>query len=286
MKSFKLNAFEKFVIRYKKLFIALLFLAFFVWQITFSLIEEYVTVPAGTFIHSLLLSLLFLYIYFMPEFKNFRANKAYKNLDLGLVLDGACKLAEVSSPKDVVISSTIRNNKAAYLIEAGRFSEAESELKLFFHIFDTRKLRPLMLFTVHINFAILRIYNGDENAFREQLKIIEGYYDKIKRKASMYISKDTLNSLYLTAEAHFNPYSEDFEQRVLDDIKFFGDKEKKKIDPCDYFFGYSLLFTYFARFENTEKAVYYANEIVKIGNDSFYEYRKAKEYIENANKCN
>lgn len=131
MKNFKLNAFEKFVIRYKKLFIALLFIAFFVWQITFSLIEEYVTVPAGTFIHSLLLSLLFLYIYFMPEFKNFRANKAYKNLDLGLALDGACKLAEVSSPKDVVISPTIRNNKAAYLIEAGRFSEAESELKLF-----------------------------------------------------------------------------------------------------------------------------------------------------------
>lgn len=290
MKSFKLNAFEKFVIRYKKLFIALLFLAFFVWQITFSLIEEYVTVPAGTFIHSLLLSLLFLYIYFMPEFKNFRANKAYKNLDLGLVLDGACKLAEVSSPKDVVISSTIRNNKAAYLIEAGRFSEAESELKLFFHIFDTRKLRPLMLFTVHINFAILRIYNGDEKGYREQLKIIESYYDKIKKsksKAEISIADRDFSNIKFFEQAHFGQYSDNFEQRVLfDRIKFFGSKDRPKIYPIDYFDIYSILFTYFARFENTEKAVYYANEIVKIGNDSLFEYRKAKEYLENADKCN
>lgn len=286
MKSFKLNSLERFVIRRKKVLFICLYIAFFISVIIFSHLKGIVTVPTDTFVLALPTIVIFLYIEFLPIFKNAKITNAYRNLDIDLSLDGAIKLADASNPKDLEFSPTFHNNKATYLIESGRLNEAEKELELIFQTFDAKKLSSTVLFDIHVNYALIKIQSGDENAFREQLKIIEGYYDKIKRKASMYISKDTLNSLYLTAEAHFNPYSENFEQRVLDDIKFFGDKEKKKIDPCDYFFGYSLLFTYFTRFENTEKAVYYANEIVKIGNDSFYEYRKAKEYLENADKCN
>lgn len=286
MKSFKLNAFEKFVIRRKKVLFICLYIAFFISVIIFSHLQGIATVPTDTFILVVPTLIIFLYIEFLPILKNAKITNAYQNLDIAYALDGAIKLADASNPKDHELSPTFHNNKATYLIESGRLNEAEKELELIFQTFDAKKLSPTVLFDIHVNYALIKIQSGDENAFREQLKIIEGYYDKIKRKASMYISKDTLNSLYLTAEAHFNPYSENFEQRVLDHIKFFGDKEKKKIDPCDYFFGYFILFTYFARFENTEKAIYYAEKVTEIGNDGLLAYRKAKEYLENADKCN
>lgn len=286
MKNFKLNAFEKFVIRNKKVLYIFILIAFFVSVIIFSHLKAIVTVPTDTFILAVPTLVIFLYIELLPIIKNAKITNAYRNLNIDLSLDGAIRLADASNPRDFEFSPTFHSNKAIYLICAGKFGEAEEELKLIFQTFDSKKLSPSVLFDIHVNYALIKIQSGDENAFHEQLKIVEGYYEKIKRKASMYISKDTLESLILTGEANFSAYSENFEQKVLDHIKFFGGKEKKKIDLCDYFFGYSLLFTYFARFENTEKAVYYANEIIKIGNDSLFEYRKAKEYLENANKCN
>lgn len=286
MKKFKLNAFEKFVIHNKKKLFVFLYIAFFVSVVIFSHLKSVITIPTDTFIFAVPMFIIFLYIELLPVIKSAKITKAHGELNMDFTLDGISKLVDASNPKDNEISPNLRNNKAAYLIDAGKFTEAEEEIQLIFKIFDIKKLSPATLFDIHANFALIKIQNGDEEGYKEQIKIVEGYYEKIKKRVNMYITQDTLQSVSIAASARFEPYSEDFEPKVLEHIKTFGGKEKKKIFPYDYFSAYSILFNYFARFENSEKAVYYANELVKIGNNSLFEYRKAKEYLENADKCN
>lgn len=286
MKSFKLNAFEKFVIRNKKVLYIFILIAFFVVNILFSHFKYPMIIPTDTFIFAVPVLIIFLYTELLPIFKKAKIVAAHSKLNMDFSLDGITKLINALNPKDTEFLPTLRNNKASYFIDAGNFAEAEEELKLIFQDFDAKKLSPSNLFDIHLNFALIKIQNGDEEGYKEQLRIVEGYYEKIKKSAYICIMRHTLNTVLLYAAARFEPYSVDFEQRVLTHLRFFEGKKNKKIDPLDYFNAYSILFNYFARFENTEKAVYYANEIVKIGNDSFYEYRKAKEYLENADKCN
>lgn len=289
MKKFKLNAFEKFVIRNETVLVSCVWIVYFILLILFSHFKSNIVIPTNTFFLSLPLLIIYFYILSLPIFKNAKITNAYRNLDIDTALDGACSLLEISKSKDYSLAPMCRNNKAAFLIESGRLSEAEEELKLFFRLFDTKKLSDSLLFTVHINYANLKIYQGDENGYREQIEITNGYYNKICESGSKkQISK--LNQIYsgtkYFAEAVFYAYSEDFEQKVLNHIKSIDGKDKKVIELFDYFFGYFHLFIYFARFENPEKAVYYAKKVTEIGNDGLLAYRKAKEYLENADKCN
>lgn len=289
MKKFKLNSFEKFVIRNKKVLVTCVWISYFILLILLFHFKSNIVIPTGTFFLALPLLLIYLYIVFLPMYKNAKVVNAYRNLDIDTALDGACSLLEVSKSKDYTLAPICHNDKAAFLIEAGRLSEAEEELKLFFRLFDTKKLSSSLLFVVHINYANLKIYQGDENGYREQIEITNGYYNKICKSGNKnQISK--LNQIYngtkYFAEAVFYAYSEDFEQKVLNHIKSIDSKDKKVNELLDSFFGYFHLFTYFARFENTEKAVYYAEKVTEIGNDGLLAYRRAKEYLENANKCN
>lgn len=289
MKQFKLNPFEKFVIRHKKAVNILSFAVFFLAYIIISICKDFINIPLDTFIPFFLYIASFIYIELMPAIKNDKVVQAHQNLDISYAIDGINKLSEVVNPKDTVLAPLYRNNKAAFLIEAGQFEEAEAEIKRFFQIFDTRKLLPTTLLTIHINYAILKIHEKDEEGYKEQLKIVESYYDKVKKsklKTNIRIADNALTHVLKGDAAHFGPYSDGFEQKVLNDIKFFGDKKKKKITPYDYFSAYSALFDYFVRFENTEKALYYADKMIKIGNSGFLDYRNAKEYLENADKCN
>lgn len=289
MKKFKLNSFEKFVIGHKKVLIVLSFIAFFVIQIVMTAIQGPLIIPQDTFLLSLILLALVFYICTLPKLKNLKVLTAYAKLDLDTALEGASLLLDAASQKDYSYSPTFYNNKAVFLIETGNFCESEKIFSLIFQMFDTKKIRPSMLFAVHANWAVLKAYTGDVNGFTEQLRITESYYKKVKdskNKAEIRSADYVFNNAKLIEQAYFGTYSEDFERKVLEHIKTFGGKEKKEISPYDYFSAYSILFNYFARFENSEKAVYYASEAVKLGNPSLFEYRRAKEYLKNANECN
>lgn len=289
MKKFKLNAFEKFVIRHKKLTVILSFVATTVTTSIISIIKGGVTVPTDTFFPSVPWMAVILYAFFLPIYINQKAVQAFHNLEIDYALDGICKLADAANPKDILVAPLYHNNKAYFLMVTGKNEEALEEMKSFFRIFDTRKLSSVILLMIHANYALLKIRENDEKGYNEQLKIVQGYYDKVRKtklNPDIRNADLALTELLNASAAHFEPYSEDFEQKILYQIEFFGGKRKKKITPYDYLSAYSLLFDYFVRFENTEKALYYAHKITEIGNSGFLAYRIAKEYLENADKCN
>ena len=289
MKQFKLNAFEKFVIRHKKAVNILSYFFFFCAVIIIAICDNFITIPIDGFIPFVLFLACQIYIVLMPALKNQRIMKAHGNLEINYALDGATKLAQAVNLRDTVNASLFSNNKTAFLIEAGKFEDAQEEIKRFFQVFDTRKLDPSTLFAIHFNYAIIKLSCGDEEAYKEQFCIVKSYYDKIKGsklKLIIATADKNFNNLLINETARFGAYSEDFEQRVLNDFQVFNCNKKKSPRPLDYFDMYFALFVYFKRFNNTEKATHYAREAVKIGNSELYNYRIAKEYLEHADRSN
>lgn len=289
MKPFKLNAFEKFVIRRKKAIEILLSVFFIVSYFIIDMCKHYINKPIAYIVLIAVVLICVIYYELMPVLKNAKVTKAHENLDMDYALDGITKLIDAVNPKDIASSANYRNNKIAFLMDAGKYREAEEEIKTFFQIFDTKKLSPDALFTVHLNLAQLKSLNGNKDDYKSQLKIVEGYYEQVKKsnfKNLIGYADHCFNGLVNSETCLYGDYDEGFEQRVLDHIKFFGEEEVKKIPPLDYLNAYSTLFTYFNRLGNTEKADYYARKVTEIGNSGYQYYRIAKEYLENADRSN
>lgn len=289
MKQFKLNAFEKFVICHKKAIKVFLYAFLFLSAVITSICSNYVKIPPIDFVILTLTVVCLMYTEIMPAIKSDKVLKAYRNLNMEYALDGISALTDAVNPRDRALASLYHNNKTAFLIDAGNYEEAEKEIKLFFQIFDTRRLPPVTLFTIHVNLAQLKLLLGDEETYQAQLHIVEGYYGKVsKLKAKYFINfaDNAFIGLVNSAFSLYGDYNEGFEQNVFNHMKFFGGKENKKLFPIDYLNAYSTLFTYFNRLGNTEKADYYARKVTKIGNSGYYMYRIAKEYLENADRSN
>lgn len=289
MKPFKLNAFEKFVIRRKKAIEISLWIFFLASYFIIDIFKHYINKPIAYIILITVVFIGLVYIELVPVLKNAKITKAHEDLDIDYALDGITKLIDALNPKDTERASNYRNNKIAFLMDAGKYAQAEEEIKTFFQIFDTKKLSPDALFTVHLNLAQLKSLNGNKDDFKSQLKIVEGYYEQVKKsnfKNLIGYADHCFNGLVNSETCLYGDYDEGFEQRVLDHIKFFGGEEAKKIPPLDYLNAYSTLFTYFNRLGNTEKADYYARKVTEIGNSGYYMYRIAKEYLENADRSN
>ena len=289
MKPFKLNAFEKFVIHRKKAIEISLYIFLIISYFIIDICKHYINKPIAYVILIAVVLICVFYNEIMPVLKNAKVTKAHENLDMDYALDGINKLIDAVNPKDTERASNYRNNKIAFLMDAGKYEEAEKEIKTFFENFDTKKLSSDALFTVHLNLAQLKTLKGNKDDYKSQKSIVEGYYEQVRKsklKNLIGYADHCFDGLVNSETAFHGDYDESFEQKVLDHIKFFGGEEVKKIPPIDYLNAYFTLFTYFNRLGNTEKADYYAHKVTEIGNSGYQYYRIAKEYLENADRSN
>lgn len=138
----------------------------------------------------------------------------------------------------------------------------------------------LFLCTAYLNRGEKHLYDTEINKI--QVKLSES-------KTARNCLKRQFQEVKLLEEALYGNNNPKFEKNVfgyLYKIKPNGKITNKKPSDIQKIAAYGLLFIYYKSNGNSEKATEYARKTTEICNEQFVVYRKAKEYLENANKCN
>lgn len=279
MGKFKINKIEKFFMRHKKA--CLISYLIFIFALAVAPTpERYWDLESN-----IITVIFFVYAFFILN-NMFKVNKLMriyrKRLELNVCLDGANQFINAVNPKNITDITTWCNNRIAFLLDLGETEKAEEEIRLFWQTFNPNKLPLPVLVAIHENMAEIKIRKGDAKGYNEQLRLLNDYRAKAKGFAKFSISVDApLSKLLLMGEATFGNFTEDFESRVFAELHTFRGKTRKR-PPCPLHFlsAYDTLFIYFKRFNLPDKAKYYAEMIMKIGNEQFFAYREAREYLE------
>lgn len=288
--EFKLNSFERFVIKYKSPIIIIIAIVFVIGMFILALNDAPFIAPLSFVLYFILTRL----IVSIAIIKN---NKILKirntQLDLNTALNATTQLIDITNSKDFQSLALFCNNRIAYLIEMGEFEKAENEIKFFWQSFNTKKVSPLTLVAIHTNMASLALEKRDFEAYEEQFGLVCDYHNKSTNKIVKRHSKHSIINLQQLAEAivaNENSNFEEYSARVLQAIHFEPIKEKvltdEQIPPHSHLQAYEKLFIFTQSIGDTEKAKAQAQQIINIANEQFYIYRKAKEYIENENRSN
>ena len=189
--------------------------------------------------------------------------------------------------------AVLLNNRAAFLINMGEFEQAENEIRMFWQKYGNKKLANHTRVAIHTNMAVIALYKKDFKSYEEQFRIICEYENKKAKKPIKRQIKHAIISLTQYAEAvvaNENSNFEEYATRVWQTNHYEPTRDKyltdKQVLPYSYIVVYKNLFTFAQNTGDTEKAKTYAQQIVNIGNEQFYIYRKAKEYLENADRSN
>lgn len=286
--KFKLNGFEKFIIKKHKAMrivaCIFLFIAFFSYNYR---------VVLGSALILLALAFYF-YVCMLPSLKNLKLTKL-NNIEMNLdaFINGANLMIEATNPKDLSNITTFCINRIIALINMGEFDRAENELRLFWQTFDLKKIPAGVLADTHIAMANIALEKGDMKAFNDQMNLVYQYRKNAQGFAILKNALDySINGIHLFAEAvtadeHRN--ENDYEARVFAHLNTnpINNKPRKKApQPMYVVSAYGKLFEFFKHTGNIEKATYYAQQLINIGNEQIIDYRKAKEYLENANRSN
>ena len=141
--------------------------------------------------------------------------------------------------------------------------------------------------------ANIALEKGDRDLFESEMQIVYNYG---KNPAMVGVFKHSYNHLVkdrqLGVEAYDatpNSNAQDFETRVFEYLNtnpLNGKPLKKAPKPMYSLMAYNHLFMFYKNQNNVEKATYYAQQVVNIGNEQLFDYRRAKEYLENENSSN
>lgn len=286
--KFKLNGFEKFIIKNHKV---MRVIALIPYAISVCLSSYYDVFGEIAFIVTLI---ALFYIAMLPQLKNIKLVKLNNvEMDLYEFINGSNMMIEATNPKDVQNITTFCISRIIALINMGEFDRAENELRLFWQSFDLKKIPANVLADTHIAMANIMLEKGDMKSFNDQMNLVYQYQ---KNAQGFAILKNTLNhninGIHLFAEAvtaDENRNENDYEARVLEHLNtnpINNKPRKKQAQPMYFVSAYNKLFNFFKRTGNTQKATYYAQQILNIGNEQLIDYRRAKEYLENENSSN
>ncbi len=288
--KFKLNRIEKFLIRYYKpmffsyfiiLVLASLFFGFMGWS------------TIGRIFNTVLLIFMF-YVIFVPMSK---AKQIQQLNDVGFdvlsMIDACNQIIDAYNPKDTAHLSSFCLFRIIGLINLGDFDRAEQELKSFWQYFNLKKIHPSDLAQTHSLMANIALEKGDIKLFEDEMRIVYEYGNKPAIVGALRHSYNyNVKDMELLSEAYYanrNTYAQDYEHRVFEHMNtnpLTGKSLKKKPKPMYYLMACSKLFIFFKNTGNAQKATYYAQQILSIGNEQLNDYRKAKEYLENGNSSN
>lgn len=289
--KFKLNGFEKFIIRHKQL------AKWFFLVIYFLLIVISINYDLPTFAVNLFLTLFILIGFAINLYPTFKAQKLLKihneTLDMYAFLDGTNLMIETLNPKDIVNISNFCNNRITALYNIGEYEKAEAETRMFWQSFDFKKVPVATLASTHISMAMLALTKSDEKTYNEQMRIVYQYRQNSQNNTLVLNTLDyAIESVHIYADAkkaEKNSEIIDFETRVLTHLNtnpVNKKPRKKQAAKLGVFSAYCNLFVYYKNIENSQKATYYAQKLVNMGNEQLAAYRKAKEYIENEYSSN
>lgn len=286
--KFKLNPIEKFVIANNKLLKIVVMVLYFL-----ALCLRNDNAIVGT-VATLITFFGLFYIFMLPTLKNYQLAKL-NDIDLNIyhVLNGMTDLLTITDPKDLQSITGYFVGRIVALINIGDFDTAEQEIKIFWQKYDLKKVNLLYLVQTHAMMANIALEKGDRNLFDSEMQIVYNYG---KNPAMVGVFKHSYNHLVkdrqLGVEAYDatpNSNAQDFETRVFEYLNtnpLNGKPLKKSPKPMYSLMAYNHLFIFYKNQNNIKKATYYAQQVVNIGNEQLYDYRRAKEYLENENRSN
>ena len=286
--EFKLNGLEKFIITNNKLSKVIVAILYFS---TLILRNKYPFIGTVTTIISFF---VLLYVFLLPNLKNMQLVKL-NNIDMNPVafINGANLMLDVIDSKDLTNVTTFCMHRIVALINIGEYERAENEIRLIWQNFDLGKIPAGVLAEMHILMANIALERNDIKTFNEQMNLVYQYREKAQGFVMLKNTLDyNIKNILLYAEAitaDSNRSENDYESRILVHLNTnpINNKPiKKEPQPMSLFSAYSKLFEFFKHTGNTEKAIYYAQQLINIGNEQLFDYRKAKEYLENENSSN
>ena len=153
--EFKLNSFEKFIIRYRIPIIRITGLIYIIGM----LVSAIMLVPLGA---PLLLVFFFLTIqfYLFVILKKSNQPLVFRNNHLRpeKALDATNQLIEITREKDFQTMAVLMNNRVAFLINMGEFEQAENEIRVFWQRYGNNKLAHHTRVAIHTNMGIIQNY--------------------------------------------------------------------------------------------------------------------------------
>ena len=288
--KFSINPIEKFVIRYYKPLLHSYFIM--VALVTFVTISLELT-ELAFLINSLFFSLVSVAIC-VPVYKTKKiAELNDKTFDMYAMLDACNQMIEACNPKDTVRISSFCLMRITGLINIGDFDRAEQELKSFWQCFDLRKVHPSDIAQSHISMANIALEKENPTLFNNEMRIVYEYGNNSTIVGPLrHTYNHSVKNIQLVAEAYCadkNSNAEDYERRVFENLNtnlLNGKPLKKPPQPMHNLMAMNQLFLFYKNKGDTEKAKYYAQLILNIGNEQLSDYRRAKEYLENENRSN
>lgn len=288
--EFKLNGFEKFIIKHRIAIIRVTGLL----SIIGIIISEVMSVSFGALL-SFVVLLLIVQLYTAIILKKSKESLALRNKYLQPVkaLEATNQLIETTGEKDFQNKAVFLNNRIAFLISLGELEQAENEIHLFWQYFQKKKLTASTNMCIHTNMATIALRKKDFKSYEEQFRIIQDYGNKKLNKRLKRQMQHMVVNLTQYAEAtvaNENSNFDEYSARVWQTMHFEPVKEKfltdEQVEPYSYLYAYERFFIFAQNKGDIEKAKTYAQQILNIGNEQFYIYRKAKEYLENENSSN
>lgn len=286
--KFKLNGFEKFIIRNHKV----MRIVAIVLYCPALCLRNYYTLPGAI---AVILTLIGLgYVFMLPSLKTLKLTKFNDvELDINAFIDGSNQMIEATNPKDLPNITIGCANRIVALINIGDFERAETEIRLFWQTFDLKKVPISILAQVHLSMANIALEKRDMKAFNEQMNIVYAYQKNAQKnvvvKNAINYSINGINLFYEAITATEISNEAEYEARVfawLYTNPATNKPLKKEPSPMTFISAYDKLTIFYKNKGNTEKATYYAQQLVNIGNEQIIDYRRAKEYLENANRSN
>lgn len=289
--KFKLNGFEKFIIRHNKLICIIAIIAVII-SVTLSIkFEDY---SLFTSLTMLIYWLVFLFTLRIPLDKVNQITKlCNEQCDMYACIDACNQMIEAYNPKSITQLSNLCLNRIVCLINIGDYDRAEKELNLFWQSFNLKKLNGLDLASTHILMANIALGKENPTLFNEQMALVREYSNNstivgpLRRNYEHNVASISLMAEAMNANESSNAY--DFEMRVLALLNtnpMTGKPRKKPAERLFYFSANNKLFEFYKNSGNKEKATYHAYQLLNLGNEQFEDYRRAKEYLENANRSN
>lgn len=290
---FILNKFEKFVLRHYSAIIVAYFVIITVLMIADDIFEDMF------FIFTLLLLLTYiggLLVISIPSRKIKQISEISNvALDMNSALDAYNQMIEATNPKSTKLLPSYCICRIACLLNMGDFDRAENELRLFWQHFNLKKIPASDLALTHTLMANIALEKGNVQLFNEEMRIVNEYRSNAELVGVFKrVYNYNLADINLFAEAYFantNSDAQSFEARVfahmsLDETTAKKRKRNKMPTPMACFSAYNRLFIFYKNQGDLNKATYYAQQLVNIGNEQLSDYRRAKEYLENENSSN
>lgn len=288
--KFNINPIEKFIIRHYRPLIY----SYFILVALVTFVTIYLELTELAFlINSLFFSLVSLAIC-VPVYKTKKISELNDiAFDMNAMLDACNQMIEACNPKDTTRISSFCLMRITGLINIGDFDRAEQELKSFWQYFDLKKIHPSDLAQTHILMANIALEKENPTLFNNEMRIVYEYGNSSTIIGPLrHTYNHSVQGIQLVADAYCankNSNGQDYERRVFEHLNtnpLNSKPLKKPPQPMRKLSAYNKLFIFYKNQGDKEKATYYAQQLLNIGNEQISDCRRAKEYLENGNSSN